>query len=459
MINGAEEIISGVPGQNLDPTLLARSQAREGAGFIMISYSHPRPEGQPGEPSLSGERKYYDILFLKGPVIYDCVRINQDLRFRLGGDNAIKTFRENRDRNDTRISLFSAPDDVIDRFRATFYYEPCLKVHIGALTNRQITALLRTSRCSRGIVECNEFVRPVPEIHLSDIFSFDQLQNYLPSLKRGRLLLYDIEKNKEIIKERFCGSLQAAGDYSECEMGEAEKGVNHPTPSDAGQIQLFDVVPEKISAAMDLSTGLPGKSPDGTGEDTGSISETVNGTNDRFKLPASNRGKAAGDSHPAGKAARIRKSRRRSPVAADRPDQDDRDSGPRAGRMAVTPDSPEGENRPSDYLLLFERLYRSFRQKTFESFGDKFDRVISRAEEKVRLVAPEFDGANLKEETVPSLFDLMEEVINGAPFFKKSKLRQAAATLLSDLYNRHYDLIEQHKGIDALEQVYYRLKK
>jgi hypothetical protein len=84
---------------------------------------------------------------------------------------------------------------------------------------------------------------------------------------------------------------------------------------------------------------------------------------------------------------------------------------------------------------------------------------MSNAEQQVRLLAPEFDMENLTEDTVPLMLDIIDDMINRAPFLKRSKLRDAAQVLVADLYNKHFELLEQHNAIDKVEQNYFQLKK
>jgi hypothetical protein len=53
----------------------------------------------------------------------------------------------------------------------------------------------------------------------------------------------------------------------------------------------------------------------------------------------------------------------------------------------------------------------------------------------------------------------METIVGGASLLKRPKLRAATLTLISDLYNKHFELLERHGVIDRVEQCYYRLRK
>ena len=85
MINGAVEIIAGVPGKHLDPLLLAQSQTTDSINFMLIAYEIP---------SHLAQERFFDLLFLRGSRIFDCARMNQDLRYRLQVERVISTFKQ-----------------------------------------------------------------------------------------------------------------------------------------------------------------------------------------------------------------------------------------------------------------------------------------------------------------------------------------------------------------------------
>jgi hypothetical protein len=104
-------------------------------------------------------------------------------------------------------------------------------------------------------------------------------------------------------------------------------------------------------------------------------------------------------------------------------------------------------------------MFRSFRQQVFDCFGDKCDAVIAEAERKVRFLNPEFDVRSLNQQTAVITLDVIEQITNEASFMKRPRLRQGALTLVADLYNKQYELLEKNHVIDKVEQFYYRLKK
>ena len=130
----------------------------------------------------------------------------------------------------------------------------------------------------------------------------------------------------------------------------------------------------------------------------------------------------------------------------------------------VDPQSEEGTPKvqpapPSEYVRAFQRLFRSFRQQVFVHTGQNYETVIAKAEATSRILSPEFDCHKLNEETAPVILDLIQEIVHSGPLLKRSKLRQAALTLIADLYGKQYNLLDEHGVIDKVEQTYYRLKK
>ena len=102
MINGAVEIIAGVPGKHLDPLLLAQSQTTDSINLMVIAYEIPNP---------LVKEKFFDLLFLRGSNIYDCARMNQDLRFRLQIEKVIATFKTRSSDDGTMIHFYKASQE------------------------------------------------------------------------------------------------------------------------------------------------------------------------------------------------------------------------------------------------------------------------------------------------------------------------------------------------------------
>ncbi|MGA9116799.1 MAG: hypothetical protein WB626_08495 [Bacteroidota bacterium] len=123
-------------------------------------------------------------------------------------------------------------------------------------------------------------------------------------------------------------------------------------------------------------------------------------------------------------------------------------------------ESPTQREDPADpYLFAFRRLFRSFRREAFECLGGRCEEVMARAEQEVRLLEPGFNLLEPPPEAAPLLLSVMEGMVERAPLLKRGRLRQTARTLVADLYNKHYDLLERHNAVDRVEQSYVRLGK
>jgi hypothetical protein len=471
MINGATEIIAGVPGKHLDPLLLAQSQAPDSVGFIMIAYQRQSAD-ESQQPS-----RFYDLLFFRGPDIFECARLNQDLRFQLHQEVAFQTFKNFGREDTTRVFLFLASDELLYRFRATFYYEPCLKVQVKALSKKQIITLLKSTGCHRGIIECNEFTQLAPTIEFLEISSADDILQYQPKFKNGRILLYDTEKNKELVQERYSAlskrqvysassdtHKQESPDQTSVQIFNASKQADNPERSlDEKEAEEFTEFIKKILNSP------PSSDPESR------VEEKTEGRSFIITRKEEKNPTADDNSKPdlSKKAKPLRKPRAKEPVDQPNADLSIQSSGspsdqqretltrkqtevPRAVSMAA---EVAAIAKHQGYVKLFERLFRSFRQQIFDCYGDRSEAVIAEAERKVRFLTPEFDLRSLTEETAIVTLDLVEAIANNAPFFKRSKLRDAALTLVADLYNKQYELLEQHRAIEKVEQFYYRLKR
>ena len=436
MLNDAAQIIGDVSGKHIDPQLLVRSQADNSLGFIMISYETISPA------TNTPASRYYDLLFFRGPQINECARMNRDLRFQIRPELAFQTFTLLRKEGQARISLYTASDHVLSRFQSTLLYEPCLKVQIEGLTKKQITTLLKGTGCHKGIIECNEFINPIPSLDLREINSPDDVIHYQPAFKRGRILVYDIEKNKELVEEKRASQSKRS------------------TPSATG---VRDVLDDNSFDSSRTAIRFANTSEDSVNN------EVLSPDDEQEAEEFTSFIKQILDSPPSSET-NISPSPplQRRETEPQRRGTEPQSRGTKPTRRLTRPHSerPSPETQPKDqqpdsseYIKLMERIFRSFHQQLLDSFGDKCDAVIADAERKVRLLTPEFDLHLLNENTAILVLDLIEGIAGRASFMKRSRLRQAALTLVADLYNKQYELLEKHRVIDKVEQCYYRLKK
>ncbi len=467
MIDGATEIISGIQGKYLDPLLLAQSQATSSIGLIVVAYNLATMDG------TMSSSKFYDLLFLHGSSVVDCARISQDVRFRQQLDEALATFKSSGTDDGTRIYLYQPSEEEIERFRSTFYYEPSLKVQLESLSRKQMRKLLSTTRCKHGIVECSDFGQPVPNIRLQDIGSIDELVLFEPSSKQGQLILYDIDNNRQFVREQYPSNPFGVG-YATPRIRDASKHSEvvvlrkHPAVSDGTRDdwqtdnthaaeQFTHLVAEILkSSSPKESDATESRVPLVDESDVRKDSKPLStrkaqlvepgNVNTRLPVRTSNpNGQSTNSSNATGRARKGR-SNERAPGGTQTQTENHNST------------NDSNKDKP-EFVRLFERIFRSFRQVAYECLGDRWDMMISQAENQSRLLVPELDLGSLNEETAPTVLNVIEFIATEAPLLKRSRLRNAALTLIADIYNKQYELLEQQNKIDLVEQIYFRLKR
>jgi len=484
MINGATKIIANVPGKYLDPFLLVQSQVSDSVGYVVIAYQSTGPEA-----SVLSSR-FFDLLFFRGPAIFEFIRMNQDLRFYVDPERIRETFRSSGKDESRRISLFLTTEATVHCFQSTIHYEPCLKIPVRAISSKRITALLQNAGCHRGIIECNDFTQELPLLELIDVKSAEDISRYRPIYKNGNMILYNTERNKDLVTERH-RNLSSRQPMQGRSMGTeypAGSSTVHIIDSNADQdigksqepsaTETADEFTKLIRTILDTSN-VPDLRPNRNPTHADNVHRTTEPkTESRLvsKEPNVDNGQGSSSSKSGRKkvlAGRERKLPSRSPrvngpeslakQADDIPSNEENATESTADTQTAVSGSTGREEvviiASSDFTRMFQRLFRSFRQQVFECYGDRSEAVISLAEKKIRFVTPEFELRSLSDRTSVIVLDLVETITNDAPFFKRSKLRTAGLTLVADLYNKQYDSLEHHGVIDKVEQFYYRLKR
>jgi len=436
MINGAVEIIAGVPGKNLDPLLLAQSQTTDSINLMVIAYEIPNP---------IVKEKFFDLLFLRGSNIFDCARMNQDLRFRLQVDKVITTFKSRSSDEGTKIHFYKASQEQVEQFRSTFYYEPCLKIQLDSLTKKSVQKLLSNSTCRHGIIEYNDFSQSIPKIDLQEIRSSQELINYIPSSMKGQLLLYNIEKNSELIQDRFDSTpndfpLQISKPPTQQQTLILKKDITNGI-----QNQQSEMINEANEFAELVKQMLNSPTPKQDTSETLALEfpEMVIKTTDQNRIETEE--SATSQEQLLFK----RHSRRSIKKQSDEPKE----------KRVEEKKVDEKKEQQSEIITLFERIFRSFRRVVYECLGEKGETIIAQAESQARLLHPDFSLSALTEANSIVILDVIESVIKNVPLLKRSRVRNAVVILVADAYNKQYDLLERTKALDRFEQFYYELKR
>jgi len=431
MINGATEIIAGVPGKHLDPLLLAQSQTTDSINLMVITYEIPNP---------LVKEKFFDLLFLRGSRIFDCARMNQDLRFRLQVEKVISTFKQRSGDDGTRIHLYKSSQDSMEQFRSTFYYEPCIKIQLESLTKKSVQKLLANTVCRHGIIECNDFSQIIPKIVLQEIHSSQELISYVPSSMKGRLLLYDIDKNNELIQERYDSSTNELPLQISKPPAQQQTLILKKDGSDGIQSQQSEMLNEanQITDLIKQILNTPEQKQDTPGTLELEFPEMVIKTLDQNRIDVEANTKNQ-EQLPF-----KRHSRRTIKKQSEEPKEKK---------------AEEKKEAQSEIITLFERIFRSFRRVVYECLGEKGETIISQAESQCRLLHPDFSLSALTEQGAVVILDVIESVIKNVTLLKRSRVRNAVVILIADAYNKQYDLLERAKVLDRFEQFYYELKR
>ena len=345
------EILGEIPAIYLNPFLVAESQQEAMLGYIVI-----------GHQSAQASRSY-DLLFMRGSQIYECITLDDVRRERTDIVAARARFKSSVQQDGTLIYLFRAEALLMEQFISTVYTQPAFKVRIETLSKKQVLKILRSATCRRALVERNDFTQKLPSIEFREIDPRSDALEFQLGFKHGGFLLYDYSSPARV------------------------PGV-HPTETPVLQTEFAFVLPPRSAAA----------------------------------------------------GSRKKSARAKKPVEVE--------------NIA----SQHSEDEP-ELSTLFSRLLRSFRQQAFECLGTKSERAIVEAERRVQSCNSDFALDSLNATTAPLVLDLIESVIKAAPMLKRAKLRAAALALIADLYNKQYELLERHKAIDRVEQVYYRMKR
>ncbi len=393
-------------------------------GFILIAYESPA-------------QIVYDLLFLHGAQIVECGRMSPDLRVRSAVPEARERFNLARSGSQVQVFLYEAHLTSLGPFLKTFSIEPCLKVPIETLSMKQISVLLRSTGCRNGILERNEFTAIPPRLEFRTIDPATDPTVFPFSSKRGRLLVYDIDKNRDLLS----GAVPPAVELAHSVSSDVRQPPPEPNPGPSPEVAEF-------IRLINRPEFKPG------GEDDSDYHEARQADRPRVYIK---RMKLSPDEKVARKSTSA-KAVVESPTVQD--------SAPPTSQAARSPLLPIAAQHPlgtpedaGEYTRLFDRLYRSFRQKVLELFGTRSDDLLARGEQQAKFLSPDFDLHSLTVETAPAVLHLIEAVIREAPLLKRPRLRESMLILIGEVYDKYYDLLERFDSLEAVEKFYYTLKK
>ena len=176
MIRGAVEIFREIPAIYLNPFLVAESQQEAMLGYIVIGY-HPEQAC-----------RIYDLLFLRGSQIFECVTLDDNRRERTEMSAARARFEKAMHQERTLVYLFRAEALLMQQFISTVHIQPAFKVNVDALSKRQILKLLRTASCHHALVERNDFAQNLPAVEFLEMDPRSGALEFHMGFKRGGFL-------------------------------------------------------------------------------------------------------------------------------------------------------------------------------------------------------------------------------------------------------------------------------
>jgi len=371
--------------------------------------------------------------------------MNQDLRFRLQVEKVIATFKIRSSDEGTMIHFYKASQELMEQFRSTFYYEPCIKIQLESLTKKSVQKLLSNSTCRHGIIECNDFASTIPKIDLQEIRSSQELKSYVPVTMKGRLLLYDIDKNNELIQERYDSNINELPLQISKPSAQQQTLILKKDGSEGIHSKQTEMINEANEFAELVKQML--NTPEQK-QDTPSTLE-LEFPEMAIKSSDQNRIDVEANAIPQERLPFKRHSRRTIKKQPDEPKEE------KVEEKKVE----EKKEQQSEIITLFERIFRSFRRVVYECLGEKGETIIAQAESQARLLHPDFSLSALTEANSIVILDVIESVIKNVPLLKRSRVRNAVVILVADAYNKQYDLLERTKALDRFEQFYYELKR
>ncbi len=430
-VSGAKPILQDIPISFLDPLHLARSQNRNVTGFIAVVYS-----------------AYADIFFIKRSAIFDVGRITADFRFRLNMDTALDCAQTAKI-NDVQavVSLSYMNDQNLTTFRKTFYLEPCLKLHTHVLDVSGIQSLDEITSCSKGIMEINTFLPNSASIRFHVLNNnHTELLNEILNLDRSRasrLLFYDEVKNTQIFSAKFLSRYEDL-DAPLSRFTHLDKLLQENL-NKANTVKPLNSMPgllDKTSVAVEqrITEPLPTEAfPD----------DTVH-TEFEMVMERLSKGEAFSESNCSG-------NENTSQIATDQHTE--------RPFSSSSSDAPVTLN--SHAVSIFKEFHDQYRVE-LKKHSKKCDLIIGEALIEVTKKYPlgsitiSNNDLNVHVEALLGVLDLCHVSISHfnpiTGIRARKALKEKLITLITGLYNDHYELLDHFNLLDGISEMYSTLK-
>ncbi len=122
------------------------------------------------------------------------------------------------------------------------------------------------------------------------------------------------------------------------------------------------------------------------------------------------------------------------------------------------PPGPPGMDR--EFIRCLDSLLRAFRMKAGEVCSrNRMQAVCARTVARLQTSFPGFDPSALLPATAAGVFDMVEAILDEAPWWGRPVLRREMVRLLAELYNSSFDALREHGLLERVEQLYLTVKE
>ena len=441
MIQNALHILGPVSGLHLDPFLLVDSQSKGIGGYVMICLA-----------DRGVSREYY-LLCFDGEGSVDCVRLTAEGRSFIGVDIARSEYSL-MDKGRVMVHLFTIDSSPMERFFATLRNEPCFKIRIDTLRRRQVEMLVRTYGSQEVLAERNDLTSELPRMEFQPMFPGQPLPIFAMGFGRGGFLLYRCLEAEGLpngttvpsASPDLPGVAQSSTHFTPAiamhpgGLGVAQPAAQ-PTTAPPNLPPRSESAPRgapSMSAPTAPSAGPKNVRPGAHGTRAGAFVDAVR---DALRPGSVRATRAAKSTEPPEQLDFLPTSK----VPGD------------SGSPATV--SAKGRAQVPEIVGLLQQLVDDFRRQTMSILGSKGVLVFESCERQLRKQMSQFRSDEIDDETALLAVDLIDAVVRAAPLLKRSKLRGITLTLIADLYNKHFEVLNRHGLIPRVEEVYFTHKK
>ena len=232
MIASAHPLFENLPGTFADPLGLADQQAQGTTSLVLARYDDP-PDDLDG--SDAPRSCTYDAFVVASGGVVAVARSTPDYRFPVAPAAAVQRFLDARGADTPpALSLFEVSPDAASRFLESTFLAECLKVHVDGPASAPLVAdQLDRCGCQRGLLEVNDFSDPAaPRVALVEVGP-DQAPDLdvLLAGVRGRVLLYDRDKNAAVARDRAGAPLDCLAAVAEADRLAVARRSTAPPPA------------------------------------------------------------------------------------------------------------------------------------------------------------------------------------------------------------------------------------